>query len=337
MREFIAVNDLFTFVDFETEERSPAIYHLKRQALLFDRIALPGLSEGFIRNDMVSSEYPEQVRELDWLSDNGIVFEPQYEKKTKIEHKDYLDARDELRERAKRFISLMIGFDFDDLTLARDGKMPMQPVKEKIDRIPQRGKILMELAESEEFLETIVLMMGAMTRLNAIRLRETLDVEACPIFNRVFPIAELPRDKDSVLRIVLNVLPMPDDSTSWEQIMEFRNDPDSQNKFLDLRNWMREIARAELTPIEMEEKLEYLLSRYRRHMELHKMKIKAGTLETVLVTTGEILENVAHLDFGKAAKALFSVRHRKISLIEGELTSPGNELAYIMKAQENFQ
>ena len=63
-----------------------------------------------------------------------------------------------------------------------------------------------------------------------------------------------------VLQIALNALPVPDESTPWEQIIEYRSDEDSRHKFLDLRNWMSEMARSELTAVEAEQKLEYLIS-----------------------------------------------------------------------------
>jgi hypothetical protein len=40
--------------------------------------------------------------------------------------------------------------------------------------------------------------------------------------------------------------------------------------------------------------------------------------------------------WGKAAEALFSLRRRRVALLEGELTAPGNEVAYIVKARETF-
>jgi hypothetical protein len=62
------------------------------------------------------------------------------------------------------------------------------------------------------------------------------------------------------------------------------------------------------------------------------MKANVGTFETVFVA----LADAATLDFGKAARGLFSIKHRQVSLLEGELTSPGKEVAYIVKARETF-
>lgn len=99
---------------------------------------------------------------------------------------------------------------------------------------------------------------------------------------------------------------------------------------------MSEIARGDLTPQEIEEKLEYLLSRYRRHLELHKLKSNTTMLETIVVTTADVLGNLASFQWGKAARALFSFKHRQVNLLEGELTAEGSEVAYLMKARENF-
>jgi hypothetical protein len=42
---------------------------------------------------------------------------------------------------------------------------------------------------------------------------------------------------------------------------------------------MREVARAVITPAEVEEELEYLIDQYQKHMRLHRMKTNVGALE----------------------------------------------------------
>ena len=145
-----------------------------------------------------------------------------------------------------------------------------------------------------------------------------------------------PAGKEGVIRIAIKELPVPDDSTSWEQIIEYRSDPDSQSKFLALRHWMSEVARAELTPAEVEEKLEYLIDQYQKHMKVHRIKTNASTLETIVTTGAEVLGDLASFKWGKAAEALFSLKRRQVALLEGELTAPGNEIAYIVKSRETF-
>lgn len=142
--------------------------------------------------------------------------------------------------------------------------------------------------------------------------------------------------KSDVIQIVFNTLPTPDDSVPWEKLLEFRNDPDTIGKFLGLRNWMNDIIRANLTPIEVEQKLEWMIYDYRNHIKLHKMKVGTSTLETILIAGAEFLEDLVRLKWGNLAKGLFSLKHNKIALLEEEMRAPGREIAYIVKAQEAY-
>jgi hypothetical protein len=66
------------------------------------------------------------------------------------------------------------------------------------------------------------------------------------------------------------------------------------------------------------------------------MKMNVGTLETIVTTGTEFLGDLVSFKWGKAAEALFSLRRKRAALREGELTAPGNEVAYIVKARETF-
>jgi hypothetical protein len=66
------------------------------------------------------------------------------------------------------------------------------------------------------------------------------------------------------------------------------------------------------------------------------MKINTGVLETVVTTGAEVMGALASFKWGKAAEALFSLKRRKVALLEAELTAPGNAVAYIVKARETF-
>jgi len=175
-------------------------------------------------------------------------------------------------------------------------------------------------------------------RLTSIVIRRDLSWNVVPLLLNTLPSSQVQeRKSSSIISIVLNNMPIPDEMTSWEDIMQFRSDPNSFHKFLDLRNWMSEVAQGQLSPIEIEQKLEYLMSQYQRHMELHKMKTNASILETVVVSSAEFLEDLMKVRWGKIAKGLFSFRQKKVAMLEGELTSPGSEVAYIVKAREVFE
>jgi hypothetical protein len=177
----------------------------------------------------------------------------------------------------------------------------------------------------------------AHVRQAAARLRKGREFDVVPLVSTT-PLSVQNRcaSKADVLKIVVGQLPIPDELTPWEHILEYRSDPDSFARFLDLRVWMSEVARSELTPAEVEEKLADLISKYERHMKLHRMKTNTGTLETIITTGAEVLSDLVTIKWGKAAQALFSLKKRQVALLEGELTAPGKEVAYIVKARETF-
>jgi hypothetical protein len=66
------------------------------------------------------------------------------------------------------------------------------------------------------------------------------------------------------------------------------------------------------------------------------MKTNPGVIQTLVVTPAEFAENLIKFNWGKIAKGLFTLKQRRIALMEGELTSPGSEVAYIVKANDTF-
>jgi hypothetical protein len=336
MREYVGVVDPFILA---TEDRS-SVSQLKRHALMFSRLAIPSPPDGLLS----SGAYNDVIAELEWLLAQDIVFELKVEERWKFLTSEHEEAYEAMMRHMLGLIATLFGVDLYKIRQAKLGRGPKLS-KEEIDELHRsteniikiKSEDIERLIESETFSSHAFEMVRHLTRFLSIMLREKKGVDAYPVLASQIPLAhESPATKNDVVQIILESLPLPDDSTPWEQIIEFRNDPDSYNKFVDLRNWMSEVARAALSPAEIEEKLEHLLRQFQRHMEIHKMKTNMGTLETILVTTGEVIENFATLKIGQGAKALFAAKQRKIALLEGELTSPGSEVAYIVKAREAF-
>jgi hypothetical protein len=154
------------------------------------------------------------------------------------------------------------------------------------------------------------------------------------------PLSGLMNDFDrgvcDVAHIVLSSVPVPRADAPWEQINEFRQDEDSRLRLFDLRSWMRKMTTQAATARELENEVEALLHNYERHMRVHKMKCDPGVLETIVTMAPTLVQNMLTLKFGEAAKALFTAKHRKIALLEAELTAPGKELAYISQAANEF-
>jgi hypothetical protein len=160
------------------------------------------------------------------------------------------------------------------------------------------------------------------------RLRPNLDPIAVPNANA--------SALASTLGIVFEAFPVPDDRTPWEQIEEFKSDPDATGHILALRRWVSKLARQGLPGTEVKQEIEWLLYEHEAHMRLHRMKTTSSTLETMITSAAEILENVAKLKFGSLAKSMFSLKRRKIQIMEAEQQAPGRELIYLSRARERF-
>jgi hypothetical protein len=273
---------------------------LKQCALLFSRIAVPGARE---------IKVSEVAGELEWLQDQGIVFDPQFTEEQAASLRDNPKVahfyRLEIKEHHE-YIKQLVTVVQSDESLDSDSPLSQSP-------------------ELYRIMQTI---QNATVRSVSIELRELYQIEAHPLLsNDSLSPTTAQIEKTGVIQIVLRTLPIPHDLTPWEQIIEYRSDTDSQHKWLDLRNWMGEVARGELTPVEVEDKLEHLISQYQRHMKLHKMKANQGVIQTILVSSAELAENLIKFKWGQIAKNLFSIKQRNIALMEGELTSPGSEVA----------
>jgi len=175
------------------------------------------------------------------------------------------------------------------------------------------------------------------SRIACLNLRQYKSIDAYPIFyTDLFTQNNQTTNKGDVIQILMNFLPVPDDHTSWDQIIEYRSDPDTMGKFLALKRWMNNLAKSKLTPQEIEEELEWLIYDYKRHLNLHKLRYKVGAIETFITVAAEVLENLIKVNWGKAAKQLFEYKHKRIALLEAEIKSPGSEVAYIIKSHESF-
>jgi hypothetical protein len=147
--------------------------------------------------------------------------------------------------------------------------------------------------------------------------------------------AHLPVQSD-VLSIVLEQLPQPDEQTSWRDLIDFRDDDRSRPQLLALRRWMRKMATGQFKRAEIIEELEYLYYEYEHHMELQRMKINKGVLETLVTITAEIAEDLVKIKWSHLAKLPFFISHRKIDLLEAERIAPGRELAYIGSVRQRL-
>jgi hypothetical protein len=142
--------------------------------------------------------------------------------------------------------------------------------------------------------------------------------------------------KGHVLRVTLRQLPLPDDTTPWEAITDFRRDPDARAKYRRLRHWMNEVAGTNRTAQEIEDELLYRLDEYAEAMKVHRIKTTLGVIETLLISSAEVLGNLASFKWGDAMRTVCGVRKEGIALREAEQQAAGREVAYLIDARKRF-
>ena len=320
---------------------------LKRLALMFQQVGIPGAERERETEELFfgRGHHSPALDELEWLIDQGIVIDPD----AKFANSNFITSSDDEKQVAKKLKNLERQYnnllEFIRHSSNKNKKESKASGRKKLSRskrIIKPKEITVEVVTDEYEKMRMTILAALQKDYQKIRLsivlRDLYHFNAFPVTSPfIFLPLTNPIVVPDVVQIALLKIPMPDDSTPWEHILEYRSDPDTQAKFLDLRAWMNELARAKLTPIEIEQKLEHLMSQYQRHMRVHKMKTNAGRLETCLTISTEFLEELIHFRPSKAVKALFSLKHRKIALLEAELTVPGREVAYLIKAQDTFK
>lgn len=149
------------------------------------------------------------------------------------------------------------------------------------------------------------------------------------IFNQMWKIDSI---KSNTLNFLLSEIPEPDDSISFEQLFDFKRDPDTQKKFYRLMTWANEVSTGQLTKNEIEDKYKELLFEYSESYRIHKMKYKLSIME-IISTVGTQL---ASLKFDEINKTILSIKRSELSLMEAEASFPGKQLAYIHKTNGHF-
>lgn len=172
----------------------------------------------------------------------------------------------------------------------------------------------------------------------AIDLHCNHGVNAFPIYAKNISLnGDFPAGKDEIVNLILKQLPEPDyDTVSWEQIIDYRSDPETQKFLVFIRNWATSISKGTLTSGEIIEQMQYNCAKYEEYINLHKIKLNYGSLETLISIPAEMIEGVLKLKPTKIVNAIFKIKRQKVDLLEKEITAPGRDLAYVLKSNEYF-
>jgi hypothetical protein len=314
---------------------------LKQELLLFDQIAVPDI-EGVIGVSKVlgnhDHSFNQLVNDLEFCLDKGLVFAAGID--TDLETAIKL-AKDDTNSWLH---AVLVNRDLAE-------------AKKRLTRSLDAKDIVQARKDTEQALATRIRFAQFLSRVTAQVLRSTQELDAAPIVQGDLVPPVIPdevrrranivlgagdhlhiktQSTSDVLRIVLNKIPTPDDSVPWEQILEFRSSEEARGYLQGLRVWMTEFANQSLSSAEATEKLDWLLFERRKHLEAHKMSYNFTAFGAAFVASMELIENLGKFKWGKAAKGIVALAHRKAELMKLEMESPGKELNYLMLTQKEF-
>lgn len=159
-----------------------------------------------------------------------------------------------------------------------------------------------------------------------------------PSSSSIYEIENITNVKAETYNLILEDFPIVKvENLAWEQIFDFKNDPDTYNSIWGLRNWITNISKSNKSINEIEEEYRHLKYKYEQAIKIHKLKTSSSVFQTSIQTGAELIENVAKLRLKKVSDLLFKFKENKISLMESELKSEGNQLSYLFKVKEKFK
>lgn len=318
---------------------------LKREAIFFDKIAIPNVLSEFILKDSLLAC---PIRSIEYLIDAGLIIDPVQEY---IGETNYLKriGQDLYEKRLKAIVE-------KEKALAKELEFPIQTysaqnmtslfeilpkaIKETFQRV---GKQL-QYGFGIPFQRVGASIIRFKNQLDydrrgiALDLQNNFSINAFPVYSDKGTFNDdFAPGKDDLIRIVIEQLPEPDyEGVSWEKIIDFRSDPDTKKLLTYLRHWITDHSRKDLTCNDFLEEILYYCAKYEEHINLHKLKLRHGVLEALLMIPAEIIEGVIRLKPTKTVKALFTFKRQKVELLEQEKKAPGRDLAYLFKARDEF-
>ena len=192
--------------------------NLKQHALLFDQIGilrLGNISEVMssalnLRGsefDLIKQRFQTFISDIEWLEENNIIFEPKIEKEIITEDLQRIFQKNPIVASEIRGLSKIVK---DKL-----GEQEPKDIFDKNNFILETDGILLRI---------ISLVMGANRKISA--------TTALPYTEYTHKL--LNTNMSDVAQVVINKLPLPDGTTPWEKIIDYRDDAENQKSLLAL-------------------------------------------------------------------------------------------------------
>jgi hypothetical protein len=278
---------------------------LKRHLLLFDKI----YPVEFVRLEPVGFEIDSaEVADLDFLRERGVI--------------GNFDL--------KKMIEAMM-----QATLSVDKRfLEEHKASSDVDKDPVEA--LRNFASKAKEMLTPDLRSDEMVRYLCAHLREEdSTANVVPVCKSTLP-SQLKVEgmSENLLSVTLNAFPLPDEMTSWQDILDFKSD--MHNKQWTFRRFLEDLATKKLSAMEVKDRIEYSLNEYSQGMRHRHIKIIHSSVAALVVPTADLFFNFSGNHAAALIAAGIAINKLRIELMEGEMKAPGKECAYVFEAQKEF-
>lgn len=137
--------------------------------------------------------------------------------------------------------------------------------------------------------------------------------------------------------LLIKNLPTLEESVSWQDILAFKAEAQSQEQLVRLRHWVTDVLNGKFTFGEASDRITWLMNEYQAYMRGAGIKWRNGVLRTLVVATAEFIENAVKFRLGDIAKDAFELLDAKAQRSLAESNAPGRELAYLVCAKDRYK
>lgn len=292
-----------------------ALRSLKRALVFFDQIHLVTT---FDFPTFYSPERDRLYNDLQFLQSKGVltrVDPPIFKRAMERPHTDH-SKRDSLvaAQLALRVIT---------------GGSLIPPSGEHQDDVDQMNK----LSRNQLLSYQNAAFADSISRRISAELNACSPIQTVPICHMQIPSSRSPDDQ-TVMRVALESMPLPDESNSLQDILDFK--AELHDKQWTYRRFLRTLISKQQTEAEVRDEIEWMVNEYRKAMAIQHLKTARGLVDVFIVSPLEVIENLLTLNLSKVVGGMLSVEKHKIELLEAEMKAPGRECAYVFDARKRF-
>ena len=166
------------------------------------------------------------------------------------------------------------------------------------------------------------------------------DGDAIPLCASALPchmdceVAERLKTLETVVRVTLEAMPIPDGLCAWEDILDFRWE--ASEKQWSLRRLLQTLASTKMSESEIRDALDFSTNEYTKAMKRRKMAITHGTVTAFAIPASDMIVNPSGNHIASALGAAVLLNKLRVELMEAELKAPGKECAYVFEARKRF-